>query len=110
MIARPARGCERSANGTQGLRLPPTRPQGQLMAKTLRDAIFAIANPSAQWSARDSLAAGFWPPLRTAPNISMRELVTRFAGAGAALRALASGGSDVWQHVTRSGVTRNIRD
>lgn len=79
------------------------------MAKSLRDAIFAIDDPTVPWSARASLAAGFWPPL-SGPAVSIRELTKRFASAGVALRALASGGSDVWDKIDRSQVVLQIRD
>jgi len=79
-----------------------------IMAKSLRDAVFAVDDASVRWSARDSLAAGFWPPLGS--PFSLVEFTHRYASAGAALRPLASGGADVWDRIDRSKVVPQLRD
>ena len=80
------------------------------MSGSLRDAVFAIDDPTVAWSARTSAAAGFWPPLKGGPTISLREMTRRFAPSGAALRNLANGGADVWEHIDRPAVVRQVRD
>jgi hypothetical protein len=78
------------------------------MAKSLRDAVFAVDDPTVSWSARDSLAASFWPPLGS--PFSLVEFTQRYASAGAALRTLASGGTDAWDRIDRSSVVPQLRD
>lgn len=78
------------------------------MSKSLRDAVFAVDDPTAQWSARASLAEGFWPPLSS--PLTLKQFTKRFAPAGAALRTLAGGGANVWDHIDRSSVVEQIRD
>jgi hypothetical protein len=78
---------------------------------SLRDAAFAIDAPDGGlWSARSSIAKGFWPALSSGPVISIRELACRFAPAGAALRVVAGGSSNVWKQIERGKVIDQVRD
>src|SRR5262249_44233469 len=50
------------------------------------------------------------PPFTGGTGISIHELACRFAPAGAALRVVASGGSNAWKQIDRSKVVDQIRD
>ena len=81
------------------------------MSCSLRDAAFALDAPDGSlWSARTSIARGFWPPLSAGPGVSIRELACRFEAAGAALRVVAGGGSDKWKKIDRGTVVSQVRD
>lgn len=81
------------------------------MSCSLRDAAFALDGPDGSlWSARDSIAKGFWPPLTGGPGVSIRELACRFEAAGAALRVVAGGGSSAWKKIDRATVVAQVRD
>ena len=81
------------------------------MSCSLRDAAFALDQPDGSlWSARESIAKGFWPPLTGGPGVSMRELACRFEAAGAALRVVAGGGPSAWKKIDRATVVAQVRD
>ena len=78
---------------------------------SLLDAAFAIDSPNGgTWSVRASVSKEFWPPLSSGADISIRQLACRFAALGAALRVVASGGSDSWDQIDRSKVVAQVRD
>jgi hypothetical protein len=81
------------------------------MACSLRDALFAIEPPEAEpYSVDDALSRGIWPPLSSGPDISVRELVCRFAPLGAALRVVFSGGPNAWKQIDRAKIVVQVRD
>lgn len=80
------------------------------MTASLRDVAFALDPPASQWSLRQSLSQGLWPPLNTDPDISVRELAHRFGPAGAELRKVAAGGAHAWTHLHRALIVSELRD
>jgi len=80
------------------------------MAVSLRDAAFALdSGRISPWSARASLAVPVFPPLPPGP-VSVRQVASRFSASGAALRSLASGAMNVWEHMDRPTIVMEISD
>jgi hypothetical protein len=80
------------------------------MALSLRDAAFALdAGRISPWNARASLSVPIFPPLPPGP-ISIRQVVSRFSASGAALRSLAEGTVNVWDHMDRATIVTEISD
>jgi hypothetical protein len=76
----------------------------------LRDVRFALDGDDSPWSLRESLERGVWPPLREADgSYSLRRVLRRFAAPGRALRELAVESRNVWRHVSRDDVVRELR-
>jgi hypothetical protein len=80
------------------------------MTLALRDAAFALdaATPD-PWSLAASLAVPCHPPLTGGP-VSLRAVLVRFSAAGKALRVLASGHTNLWQHLTRATIVSEVSD
>ncbi|MEQ1568152.1 MAG: hypothetical protein ABMA64_21105 [Myxococcota bacterium] len=77
----------------------------------LHDALFALDAGSTR--ELRSAVVGVWPPLASAQagQISVREVVSRFAAPGAELRAFASApGSGRWSQIDRDDVVRGVRE
>ncbi|MGZ3415593.1 MAG: hypothetical protein ACXVAT_17375 [Isosphaeraceae bacterium] len=80
------------------------------MRLSARDAAFALdATTPDPWSFAASLAVPLYPPLSGGP-VSLRAVLVRFSAAGNALRVLASGNTNLWQHLTRATIVREISD
>src|SRR5262245_21978427 len=79
------------------------------MACSLRDAVFAIDGTGKPWSAQASFSQGFWPPLGGS-GLSLQRLACRFGPVGVALRAVATGGADIWDDIDRAHVVSQLRD
>lgn len=80
------------------------------MSASLADAVFAL---DAAWpvSLRSVLGPGVWPALPPAPDgsVPVRGFVSRYAEAGAALRALEAGGPCVWSQIDRAALVDQAR-
>jgi hypothetical protein len=79
---------------------------------SLRDTAFALDHPSPEpWSLKASAKVPADPPLpRSNGTISVRRMAKRFSGAGGALRALSQSNKNVWKHVKRDVVVRELRN
>ena len=77
---------------------------------SLRDVAFAL-DPEAvgAWSVKASLADHVFPEFQSG-WLSLRELGQRFAAAGAALRSLNNGSGNLWSHLDRKAIVREISD
>lgn len=78
---------------------------------SLADVRFALDGGRGPWSLRASMERGVWPKLDGSDGgrISLREVIKRFAGPGAALRELAGQTRNVWRHITRDEVVNELR-
>lgn len=80
------------------------------MTLSTRAAALALDAPlPGSWSLIASLTVPVYPALPVGP-VSLRVVLVRFSAAGEALRVLASGNTNLWQHLTRAAIVTEISD
>lgn len=79
---------------------------------SLRDVWFMLdGEPGGTWSLLDSLGRGVWPPLEgVGGRVSLREVFRRFERPGAELREMVAESGNVWRHVNKDRVVRELRN